>query len=129
MLSVKELRLGNRIQLLKNDIPVAAIEIVGIGGALSGLISYIDFDGEPSPFICLCNKYHRGIPLTAEWLKRLGFVDKLPWEIGAFRLDGENRFIVVDASGYGVIVARQVVYVHQLQNLYFALTGQELEIR
>lgn len=69
------------------------------------------------------------IPLTPEWLERLGFIDDLPWAKGNFRVDSENRFHVVDGTGYSVIVARNIEYVHQLQNLYFALTGEELTIK
>jgi hypothetical protein len=68
------------------------------------------------------------IPLTPEILEKAGFEDDLPWKKNNFCLDSECRFHVVDGTGYGVIIARQIKFVHQLQNLYFALTGEELEI-
>jgi hypothetical protein len=73
-------------------------------------------------------KYMVPIPLTPEWLERCGFVDDIPWRKGNLRLDSENRLIIVDSTGYGIIVARNVLYLHQLQNLYFSLTGEDLEI-
>jgi len=69
------------------------------------------------------------IPLTEEWLVKFGFEDNLPWEYKQFRLDDQDRFHVVDQTGYGIIIARGIKYVHQLQNLYFALTGEELPIK
>tara|TARA_R110002124_G_scaffold199603_2_gene366415 strand:+ start:413 stop:733 length:321 start_codon:yes stop_codon:yes gene_type:complete len=65
------------------------------------------------------------IPLTEDWLKRFGFEysdlngDSGLWKIPPFQIYGKyNQFIYE--------YALDVNYVHQLQNLYFALTGQEL---
>lgn len=32
-------------------------------------------------------------------------------------------------AGEGLRLSMQILYVHQLQNLYFALTGKELEVK
>jgi len=69
-------------------------------------------------------------PLNEEWLLRCGFIKKISpsktyytkgnyfYEDGRLCLDGGNENIwYVDA---------EVIYVHQLQNLYFALEGEEL---
>jgi hypothetical protein len=65
------------------------------------------------------------IPLTEEWLERFGFEysdlngDSGLWKIPPFQIYGKcNQFIYE--------YALDVNYVHQLQNLYFALTGEEL---
>jgi hypothetical protein len=71
-----------------------------------------------------------GIALTEEWLVKLGFElkdDKCFF--GSFYemcYDDRKEECIVSAkdSRYGVAV----YYVHQLQNLYFALTGEELMI-
>ena len=65
------------------------------------------------------------IPLTEEWLLKFGYdlitenhyavLGHLIWKV-------ENRFYC-DKNGM------QLKYVHQLQNLYFALTNKELEIK
>lgn len=77
------------------------------------------------------------IPLTEELLSSFGFNDdSIYWEKqrfpdnrnGVFALDSEHRLHVTDSTGYGIIIAREVKYVHQLQNLYFALTGKELTL-
>lgn len=88
------------------------------------------------------------IPITPEWLERFGFVcevngghqywkraneageflDRLSFrrsEISAWGLLGremENYFLSYLAKNV------RIFYVHQLQNLYFALTGEELTL-
>lgn len=77
------------------------------------------------------------IPLTEEWLVKFGFTksryNKNIFEIGqVYELRPHTEEIgffefgwVNDESGY----IASVQYVHQLQNLYFSLTGEELEIQ
>ena len=72
------------------------------------------------------------IPLTEEWLKRFGYyTSNGPWGTIAVRGDGRKttyqldrygEYWTHDREGYRV----DLKYVHQLQNLYFALTGEEL---
>ena len=68
--------------------------------------------------------YIKPIPLTEEWLLMFGF-DKAVngwWssdEIFSYR-DGY--------FGFGVDRHTKIQHVHELQNLYFALTGEELTI-
>ena len=102
-------------------------------------------------FKCLVN-VDRGIgfepiPLTEEWLLKLGF-EKIPKKqyMTLFfsesdlskadnlrqRIDfwfGDIDFQAAELCFYGVCFKRvKMQYVHQLQNLCFALTGQELTI-
>lgn len=78
------------------------------------------------------------IPLTEEWLVRFGFNCKYKsvhnhWSLGSFGI--EQASDVDDDGGsipqleeftYGFTYYPEIKYVHQLQNLYFALTGEEL---
>ena len=64
------------------------------------------------------------IPLTEEWLLKFGFVIHEDGYITCpngrqwiLHLDNEFEFEALNII---------VIYVHQLQNLYFALTGEEL---
>jgi len=61
------------------------------------------------------------IPLTEGWLTKLGFVKRYSdlYECGKFILN--NEFIMLDID-----LTVKLEYVHQLQNLYFALTEEEL---
>lgn len=72
------------------------------------------------------------IPLTPEWLERFGFevYGSEPYWKYADGINGmfkNNRFRLFTFQTHGDYVP--VDYVHQLQNLYFALTGQELELK
>lgn len=70
------------------------------------------------------------IPLTKEWLVKFGF--KVA-EFESFKLKIKGFTIMVDILGdiidcYLESIGTDIHYVHQLQNLYFALTNEELTI-
>ena len=77
--------------------------------------------------IALNNNKHSYIPLTEEWLVKFGF--EIEWIISHkeeyFNLfqKGDVYFYSADAHHH---TSEEIKYVHQLQNLYFALTGKEL---
>lgn len=76
------------------------------------------------------------IPITTEWLEnKFGFQYQCgSWEKG-FRLDEVwNDFkskteYRIDIEGYPTWQPIEISYIHQLQNLYFFLTGEELTIK
>ncbi len=74
------------------------------------------------------------IPITPEWLERFGFQKiigcgwQLDIETNHYCLYSENGKYV-DLFVYSDEVGKQCKYIHQLQNLYFALTGEELELK
>jgi hypothetical protein len=57
------------------------------------------------------------IPLTQEWLMKFGFDEKEPVLISSWKFSPFCETIITKCE-----------YVHQLQNLYFALTGKELVV-
>jgi hypothetical protein len=71
-------------------------------------------------------EYIKPIPLTEEWLGKCYFKFK---ELGLYNFSISNHIvskrIFFTIDGY----AKQIYYLHQLQNLYFALTGTELTIK
>lgn len=81
------------------------------------------------------------IPLTEEWLLKFGFHDRsgqLANRMGygidvnsiieiAWYKQGNDVRLQTKGSGYTLNTG--IAYVHQLQNLYFALTGNELTIK
>tara|TARA_B110000285_G_C15119691_1_gene616346 strand:- start:2073 stop:2405 length:333 start_codon:yes stop_codon:yes gene_type:complete len=102
-----ELRVGNLFQWIE-------IASMGIGVDVITKDNHYTYEDFKEP-----------IPLTEEWLKRFGFEysdlngDSGLWKIPPFQIYGKcNQFIYE--------YALDVNYVHQLQNLYFALTGEEL---
>lgn len=76
------------------------------------------------------------IPLTEEWLLKFGFVnidDEIDFSEFMFNkfsiygsgFDCQNPFYYEPQSNCNTI---EVKYVHQLQNLYWCLTGEELKL-
>lgn len=75
------------------------------------------------------------ITLTEEWLIKLGFekskrTDKC-YEKGLNIVISmaDNKFRFITGNFVCQIILKELEYVHQLQNLYFALTEQELTIK
>ena len=70
------------------------------------------------------------IPLTEEWLLKFGFEKKINDDDFDYWLKGEfdDTFLCEHADGfcYNFGFGHELKHVHQLQNLYFALTGEEL---
>ena len=71
------------------------------------------------------------IPLTEEWLLKLGFSDSFTeFKINNFVIAKDNDLFYYQFENYQVEIPDvKLQYVHQLQNLYFALTGEELELK
>ncbi len=75
----------------------------------------------------------KGIPLTEEWLERMGFKDN-EWR---HKTDancmywGKDRkkLYISDQRDTEYSFIAPCKYVHQLQNLYHSLTGEELTIK
>lgn len=89
------------------------------------------------------NEHLEPIPLTEEWLIKFGFEkskdDPCPYDDGEFTLKSKRFTVfkkhpITHNSVHGWFINNQnfseinLKYVHQLQNLYFALTGTELTI-
>jgi hypothetical protein len=65
------------------------------------------------------------IPLTKEWLKKFGFKKERgeSYKLGKYQL-----YYLLYYEGYKV-GELTIKYVHQLQNIYFASSGEELTIK
>lgn len=78
------------------------------------------------------------IPLTEEWLLKFGWVWNTECNSYEKYPNGDARMNLAYKSGNNsytmfnyvlkAIIADRIWYVHQLQNLYFSLTGNELEL-
>ena len=84
--------------------------------------------------------YIKPIPLTEEWLIKLGFtqhtektqdfyIDDDGYSYWNICYGTDNQWWFHAGLGNGDVPIANPQYVHQLQNLYYALTGTELEIK
>lgn len=64
------------------------------------------------------------VEITDNWLKIFGFIKEMDDHYF-------NVVVLQKIEGYFIdrYYGRQIKYVHQLQNLYFSLTGKELELK
>lgn len=80
------------------------------------------------------NSYYP-IPLTPEILEKAGWywnAECNSYEHADIRMNMQFREVNQSWTMYNhvlkAVIAKRIYHVHQLQNLYFALTGEELEI-
>lgn len=109
-MKASELRIGNYV-LHRGKIKATNIEIIDDARVVSEILV-------------------EEIPLTEEWLVKLGFKENA----FGFGLDRFPTYIKGDGDFFEPAHSDDyhfpdLEYVHQLQNLYFALTGEELTIK
>jgi len=109
MIDPKELRLGNCVirHLYEPDRIITDHQI-----NMEDFYWFLESGGDAEYWI---DNFHP-IPLTEEWLLRFNM----------YRI-GMNKLHVINSSLY-LECAYELKYVHQLQNLYFALIGKELTL-
>ena len=81
-----------------------------------------------------CGELLKPIPLTIEWLMKFGFCWRQNYDSWVHPKDNkeETTIDLIISKGFYVCDMDhnpEIKYVHQLQNLYFALTGEELLIK
>lgn len=111
-LKANELRVGNYVK--------------GIGYNISWLVEGIESEYIYSSKSWRLLNCFEGIPINEEWLFKFGFEcifthDDHHYYNGFLALD-------IDFQPFDYDIRYYIKYVHQLQNLYFALTGEELTI-
>ena len=136
MIQANEMRIGNKVHYQTAE-----------GDILPNTIDWQDLKwlSEDGKSFNLC---HSPIPLTEEWLVNLGF---------EIQNKKNNHYVINDPNGYAdthkisifktineqwhiafsdtlngykdYIPTTKIQYVHQLQNLYFDLTGEELTLK
>lgn len=133
-MKANELRVGNWVGTREGYGKVRTIEAIG-DGDYEGVVSNDDdsvwvrspYDGGIAP-----------IPITYEWLSKFGFEDgekRVSYHKIRVRefstasqgvFEGEFQITFLDHVPFSL--PYRVKYVHQLQNLYFAIAGEELSI-
>lgn len=100
---------------------------IDLDGSIYKIASGADIDG-----------VWKSIPLSEDWLIRFGFecTEQQSWSTGEevnYKVykKGDLKYNTIQQSWWlrGIMNNNFPIYVHQLQNLYFALTGSELSIK
>jgi len=117
MIQANELRVGNWVG---DDSPACPV----YRRINADLIKYVELNGEGSMF---------AVSITPEILEKAGFVKRGDeYSIHDLDIDLDFTFgpdgLTPNPYYTGQTVVINIKYVHQLQNLYFALTGYELNI-
>ena len=123
-MDARELRIGNLMELPNGEISKVT------GFTENGKVWFVR---EPKHEECALKiNQVKPIPLTEEWLFEFGFIDDFSKDfrvrlighrLGDFFITEKMKLLTSDINSV------KIKYVHQLQNLYFALTGEELTIK
>jgi len=129
-----ELRLGNLLHYKGSIVHVTSISL-DIDDEYQSLIGVCDI-GQSTDEKIENETIFEPIPMTVEWLERCEFVKDGAVENGHYRRNGVYLFEDDELPGlFHDILAKfngkrtEIKYLHQLQNLYHALTGEELKIK
>lgn len=129
MINPKELRIGNCVYKIDARSDGSGITYSNRLHIISASdIYHIVEDGDPT---------NHPIPLTVEWMAKLGFewnaIDKRYYiqVVNMLYLEFDIDFdcFITPESWAGSCPWNNIKHVHQLQNLYFSLTGEELVIK
>jgi hypothetical protein len=119
-MKANELRIGNYLEYDLEDVKINSIGRV-----------YLNHKGKNYITNKIKVKEYEPIPLTEEWLVKFGFYfDGVRYQ----KEINNNLWVFVKNNVYGwycphIEVSNGIKYVHLLQNLVFALTGEELTIK
>jgi len=130
-MKASELRIGNIIQTHS--------------GVIGKVVSIGSEEQEFEQVYCECDESYEwffkdnyfGVPLTEDWLLKLGFTKEYAFEEWFYEkyFDGMDSIRVLQSDfSVGTYVNQKIahapqpsiMFLHQLQNLYFALTNEEL---
>lgn len=129
-MNAQELRIGNLVYYGVKVVPIKSIHTESILRAEVSV--YIELN-ENLRHYCVNIDEVTPIPLTEQWLLDFGFEKTMAWTY-AINLMGDIKLVYyLGEKGFSIGFKNysdfsNLKYVHQLQNLFYALTGQELEL-
>ena len=119
MIKANELRVGNLIYNIKNEFEKRQIIVSGITNTMIACKQIVTE-----------HKFFEPIPLSEDWILKSGFKKREDGDYDLFKHSEVSIIIDKDLDCWkcdGICFSvTNFQYVHQLQNLYFALTGEEL---
>jgi hypothetical protein len=127
-MKVGDLRIGNWYNSVKWNVPVRCdlTDLYNLSANADGA------DDDPP-----INEMFEPIPLTEEWMTKFDFVKEGDWvglifkaRIGIRFFDGNPAECdIIQDNKFISFKFEHIKYVHQLQNLYYVLYGEELIIK
>lgn len=140
-MKANELRIGNLVKANYRgisficDVVKVIFNEIFVKGIMDDDKCEYEFSGDPEKYAGKENGFEP-IPLTEEWLLKFGFDkvlprnDKIYYRLNDYFVIEDSRVFLLGDDAFEILKLRQEIkYVHQLQNLYFALTGEELTIK
>jgi hypothetical protein len=126
MIKANELRIGNWIADFEAGGVFQIEEICKVGNQYN--VSYRN-----GSIICAVDVLDP-IPITEDWLLKLGFEKTMTWTYTIDLLGSLKLVYYLGEKGWSLGFKNysdfsNLKYLHELQNLYFALTGKELEMK
>jgi hypothetical protein len=118
-MNARELRIGNFVD--RNGL----MEIISINE--NKVRFYDHYNRMKTKHWFKLDEFTKSIPLTEDFLLKLGFKK---WNTK--ELIYSKKKLILHKRKDGWVLNRRtkvIIFVHQLQNLYFALTGEELELK
>jgi hypothetical protein len=125
-MDIRELRIGNWVLDHEGEPKQVAYvgETIGLHLEQGGTQKY-----QHNPILSGDILDLKPIPLTSEILEKAGFVENILQLNSGERVEYNDFFEYEDGKiCFGYYCNVPIRYLHQLQNLYFSITGKELEI-
>ena len=123
-ITTSDLRLGN--WLYESDKSKFPMQVEGIGKDWI----YLNFEGNESDVFENTDKEIYPIPLNKQLLENIGFKFSNDYAyLGEFTLNYYKDGFMISVNENDRHITEPISFVHELQNLYYALTGKELEIK
>lgn len=122
MINIKELRIGN---LVLNG--SAVCKVLALDGTNNSIDIVPVHDDRSSNEICMSVDGIFGLPITELWLKDQGFKQKITFP--GWTKNGVNYWFYEEDQEMTIQSREQktdINFVHQLQNLHFLMSGEEL---
>lgn len=129
-MKANELRIGNLVNYGVNIVPIKSIHTESV--LKNEVRVYVELNEKLQNY-CLDITEIEPIPLTEERLLKFGFeldIEDDGYQKGKYKVSvsDEGCLFFINIGYYPEEIA-EFKYVHQLQNLYFALTGGELVVK
>ena len=133
MIQSKDLRIGNIVDYNGEHLPVLAIDSENTFKDMEGTVTLpVMLGGYRISSVGRWCEHINGIPITPEWLERLGYKSNIRKTMFTIEFGEEKQLLTINCiagefslSQYGT----HLRYIHQLQNLTHILSGNELPIK